>query len=92
MKWYNYSLQWINIEYCNHIKVSARTSHIELFMNNGDIIDFYYKDSKERDAEFEKIKALMGVYDEEMKCLEREAKMKIIESQIEAGGLYGWTS
>ena len=61
MKWYNYSMHWINLECCNYIKISGRTPQMEFHMNNGDTLEFVMKDKQERDAEFEKIKALMGV-------------------------------
>ena len=66
MKWYNYKYEWINLENCYRIVCNKfeKTDIITFFSdsnNCGNI--FCYESNQERDAEFEKIKALMGIKD-----------------------------
>ena len=73
MKWYNYKDDWINIE-----KVDAFHIYETSYPNqkNGLNISFHFGDSRkivswtpnESDAEFEKIKALMGIKDYTSRC------------------------
>lgn len=62
MKWYNYQNRWIDIE---KVKIIAlRDNYGLIFRFSGNEDDYYvfnYEDQKECNAEFEKIKVLMGV-------------------------------
>lgn len=62
MKWYNYQNRWIDIEKVKIITFRDDDGLIFRFSGNDDDYYFvYYNDEEERDAEFEKIKVLMGV-------------------------------
>jgi len=60
MKWYNYNLIWIDIEKCHEIILGINTACIRFQFNN-DNETIEYQNREERDAEFEKIKVLMGI-------------------------------
>jgi len=70
MKWYNYKEYWINMELCSHIYIWPDTPGISLWSidNSADSTKWEYSSFEERDAEFEKIKALMGVKDFTSRC------------------------
>lgn len=60
MKWYNYKDQWINIDNTIAIEICHDTL-IRFHFSGDDVLQGLYNSKEERDAEFEKIKALMGI-------------------------------
>ncbi len=65
MKWYNYKDEWVNIDLCFNIYIGKRKL---IFYNNGESVECNYETNEERDAEFAKIKILMGVVDFTSRC------------------------
>ena len=61
MKWYNYKDKWVNIECLVAIELFQERQVLFYAIGQSDSFKIFYDDYKERDAEFEKIKALMGV-------------------------------
>ena len=69
MKWYNYKNYWVNLEYCSFIYLWPKQPGISFWScNDEDSQKWEYSSFEERDAEFEKIKALMGVKDFTSRC------------------------
>jgi hypothetical protein len=68
MTWYNYKLIWIDIEKCYSIILSTEKIKIFIQAANEDVIELYFKSDEERDAEFEKIKDLMGIKGYTSRC------------------------
>jgi hypothetical protein len=69
MKWYNYKDKWIDISRVGFI-TNKYDLEIELWFSllPEDWIQFVYKSKEERDAEFAKIKILMGIEDFTSRC------------------------
>jgi hypothetical protein len=69
MKWYNYKDKWLNIEHCYGILKMNTSSLKFIFPGDGqDCLEIWYRDDEEREAEFEKIKILMGIEDFTSRC------------------------
>jgi hypothetical protein len=68
MKWYNYKLQYINIEKCFGINVGINSKSICFLYDSDKFESIEYKTYDERDAEFAKIKILMGIEDFTSRC------------------------
>lgn len=66
MKWYNYKHIWINIEKIIVIKIY--NEKIGFYGQEYHIEDIFFKNNEERDAEFAKIKILMGIEDFTSRC------------------------
>lgn len=67
MKWYNYKDQWVNLEHVATIRLydfsdfKGAPNPGLVFNIKAEILELTFKTFEDRDAEFEKIKALMGV-------------------------------
>lgn len=62
MKWYNYKeREWIDIEKVFSIILIGDQIRFYSSPHQDYYVDFNYNNLEERDAEFEKIKALMGI-------------------------------
>jgi hypothetical protein len=79
MKWYNWKYKSINLDYVISINFVEKEemdeeychryrAFIEFHMSTAVTSKIEYKDYAERDAEFEKIKALMGIRDHTSRC------------------------
>lgn len=75
MKWYNYKDQWFNLEYVKLIKFkeyiyvdNSKRFVIEFTNDSTDNHESIFKTLEERDAEFAKIKNLMGIEDFTSRC------------------------
>ncbi len=69
MKWYNYKEKWIDISRVGFIS-NKYDLEIQIWFSllPEDWIQFVYKSKEERDAEFAKIKILMGIEDFTSRC------------------------
>ena len=69
MKWYNYKDKWY--EFSRAVLISTYEPHKLIVYFSGfedDYIRIIFESEEERDAEFEKIKALMGIYEHTSRC------------------------
>ena len=74
MKWYNYKHIWVNIENICYITLEEpyKDNTCQIWFHCGDghtnILNIAFYTLEERDAEFAKIKELMGVKDYQSRC------------------------
>lgn len=68
MKWYNYKDMWIDINKCYGILLIEHMIRFVFFGNGDDYIEISYKSIAHRDAEFDKIKELMGIKSHISRC------------------------
>jgi hypothetical protein len=68
MKWYNYKHFWVDIAKCYTILLIEHKIKFIFYGNGDDYLEINYKNKKEFDAEFAKIKLLMGIEDYTSRC------------------------